>query len=127
MMEMVNLFVGWVAILSGLLSGAVIGMFFEKEDWTGGYDSWRRRMLRLGHISLVGTGLLNLAFALSVRTFARDPDPPLASALFIVGAVTMPAVCGLSAWRRGFRHAFFIPVVSLIAATGIFIYWGFRR
>ncbi len=126
-MEMVNLFVGWAAILGGLLSGAAIGMFFEKEDWAGGYASWRRRMLRLAHISLVGTGLLNLAFALSVRTVHLDPCPPLASGLFIVGAVTMPVVCGLSAWRRIFRHAFFIPVISLVAAAGYFIYSGFRQ
>lgn len=126
MMETVNLFVGWTAILGGLLAGATIGMFFEKEDWAGGYDSWRRRMLRLAHISLVGTGLLNLAFALSARSIHLDPCPPLASALFVVGAVTMPAVCGLSAWRRVFRHAFLIPVFSLVAATGDFIYRGFR-
>ncbi len=125
-METANLFVGWAAILGGLLFGAVVGMFFGKEDWAGGYASWRRRMLRLAHISLVGTGLLNLAFSLSVRTAHLDPCPPLPSVLFIVGAVTMPVVCGLSAWRRVFRHAFFIPVISLVAATGDFIYKGFR-
>ncbi len=125
-METANLLVGWIAILAGLLSGAVIGMFFDREDWAGGYASWRRRMLRLAHISLVGTGLLNLAFSLSVRAARPEPCPPLASVLFIVGAVTMPSVCGLSAWRRVFRHAFFIPVISLIAATGDYIYRVFR-
>ena len=125
-METANLFVGWAAILGGLLFGAVIGIFFDREDWAGGYVSWRRRMLRLAHITLVGTGLLNLAFSFSVRAARLEPCPPLASVLFIAGAVTMPAVCGLSAWRRIFRHAFFIPVICLIAATGDFIYKGFR-
>jgi hypothetical protein len=116
-MESTNLLVGWIAILGGLLAGAAVGMFFEKEDWAGGYGSWRRRMLRLTHISMVGTGLLNLAFALSARSMHLDPYPLLPSVLFVVGAITMPAVCGLSAWRRVFRHAFFIPVLSLVAAT----------
>lgn len=124
-MEEVNLFVGWVVILVGLLAGAAFGMFFDREDWLGGYGSWRRRMLRLAHISLVGTGLLNLAFALSVRNLQIESCPRLASALFILGAVTMPAVCCLSAWRRAFRHAFFVPVLSLVLATADFVYRGF--
>ena len=125
-MEAMNLYIGWIAVLGGLLAGATAGMFFDKEDWLGGYGSWRRRMLRLAHISLVGTGLLNLAFALSVRSLRMEPCPRLASGLFILGAATMPVVCGLSAWRRYFRHAFFVPVLSLVLATAEFIYRGFR-
>ncbi|HMF37455.1 MAG TPA: hypothetical protein VKF17_12475, partial [Isosphaeraceae bacterium] len=60
-----NLTVAWLAILLGLISGTLLGLFFHREDWLGGYGSWRRRMLRLGHISFFGTGLLNLSFALS--------------------------------------------------------------
>jgi hypothetical protein len=62
-----NFFVAWIAILVGLISGTVLGVFFHDERWMGGYASWRRRMVRLGHIAFLGTGLLNLAFALSVR------------------------------------------------------------
>ena len=58
-----NLSVGWIMILLGLFAGAVVGMFFHDDQWLGGYGSWRRRMLRLTHISLLGTGALNLAFA----------------------------------------------------------------
>ena len=120
----VNLCVGWVAILLGLLAGAVIGIFFHDASWLGGYDSWRRRMVRLGHISLVGTGLLNLAFALSVDLMRMTSAPLIASILFVVGAATMPLVCFLSAWQPLMRHLFFIPVVSLLVATGDFIYHG---
>ncbi len=67
-MALVNLYAGWIAILVGLVAGASIGLFFHREEWLGGYDSWRRRMLRLAHISLVGTGLLNLAFAFSCNS-----------------------------------------------------------
>ncbi len=111
-----NLVVGWIAILAGLVAGAGIGLFFHDEAWLGGYGSWRRRMLRLTHISLVGTGLLNLAFALSAG--ALHYVPRLGAALFVVGAVAMPLVCAASAWRPAARHLFFIPVLSLIIATG---------
>jgi len=123
-MAQVNLTLGWIAILAGLGVGAGIGMFFHREDWLGGYGSWRRRMLRLAHISLVGTGLLNLAFALSVSTLHIDPCPRGASLLFLVGAGTMPSVCALSAWRPAFRRLFFIPVLSLVAATADFLVRG---
>jgi hypothetical protein len=123
-MASLNLNVGWIAILAGLLAGAVIGMFFHAEDWLGGYDSLRRRMLRLAHISMVGTGLLNLAFALSVDHLRISPVPYLASVLLVVGAAAMPTVCLLSAWRKAMRHLFFIPVLSLVVATADFIYRG---
>ena len=49
------------------------------------------------------------------------PDPPEsarhAALGFLVGGVTMPTVCFLTAWRRGFRHAFVVPVVALVIAA----------
>ena len=123
----VNLAVGWVAVLAGLVAGATIGMFFHQDAWLGGYASWRRRMLRLAHISLVGTGLLNVGFALSAGALGADPIPRLASALFVVGAVTMPLVCALSACWSVVRHLFFVPVLSLVVATADFLFWGLSR
>jgi hypothetical protein len=120
-----NLAAGWIAILAGLLAGAGIGMFFHDPNWLGGYNSWRRRMLRLVHISLVGTGLLNIAFALSARAFDLNPPPRLASILFLAGAVTMPLVCALAAWRSWLRHLFFIPVLCLVLAAAELIWRGF--
>ena len=125
MIPLLNLWVGWFAILVGLLTGATIGMFFHSEHWLEGYGSWRRRMLRLVHISMIGTGLLNLAFAFSVDYVQLGHCPQIASVLFVVGAVTMPLVCGLSAWRISFRHLFFVPVLSLTVAAADFIIEGF--
>ena len=90
-MAQLNLCVGWIAILAGLLAGATIGMFFHADEWLGGYQSWRRRMLRLTHISLVGTGLLNLAFALSVDYLKMDQAPRIASILFVVAILKKEA------------------------------------
>ena len=74
-MREINLLVAWVAILIGLLTGTALGLFFHDESWLGGYGSWRRRLMRLGHISFFGTGFLNLAFILSVK----PPAPGKAS------------------------------------------------
>lgn len=113
-----NILFAWCWILLGLISGTGIGLFFHQRDWLGGYDSWRRRMVRLGHISFLGTGLLNLGFGLSITAFPLMTQPAMASMAFILGAVSMPLVCFLSAWKDWYRHLFFIPVGSLIGGTG---------
>jgi hypothetical protein len=103
---------------AGALSGAAIGLFFHQDGWLGGYGSFRRRLMRLGHIAFFGLGILNVLFAVSIA--ARPPDSsllPLASAGFWIAAVTMPACCFLAAWRKPLRHLFPIPVLALV--TGI--------
>lgn len=114
MMENLNLLSGWIGVLGGVLSGALIGLFFHRDDWIGGYGSFARRLLRLGHISFFGIGFLNFALAL---TFISVNLPPLhmqvAAYAMVIGAVTMPLMCFLTAWRKVFRHLFFIPVLSV--------------
>ena len=41
-----NLIAGWLGMLAGVLSGAILGLFFHREDWMGGYGSYRRRLAR---------------------------------------------------------------------------------
>jgi hypothetical protein len=117
-----NLLVGWGAIGAGVLSGAIIGLFFHREDWMGGYASFRRRLTRLGHISFFGMGLLNVLFAVSLvhlpasAVYARS-----ASMALVAAAVTMPLCCFLTAWRTPWRHLFPVPVVATIAAVGLLL------
>jgi hypothetical protein len=122
-----NFHAAWLWILAGLLTGTAIGLFFHDPDWMGGYASWRRRMMRLGHISFFGTGFLNLAFVLSAEHLHLSKPPPVASAGFLLGAISMPLICFLSAWRPLFRRLFFIPVASLIVATCDFLVQGLWR
>lgn len=116
-----NLIVGWVGVLLGVAAGAVMGLSFWREDWLGGYGSWRRRMVRLAHISFFGLGFINVAFALSVAHLAVPAGPAVAAASYCLcaGAATMPLVCYLSAWRQPFRHLFPIPVVAVAAGVAI--------
>lgn len=118
----INLHAAWVGILLGFVAGAVIGIFFHSEEWLGGYGSWRRRMLRLAHISFFGLAFINLAFFFSVSFLGIKGATVLPSRLFVVGAATMPAVCYLSAFKKSFRHLFFIPVLSLTVGAGVFIF-----
>ncbi|HRD89710.1 MAG TPA: hypothetical protein PK752_15835, partial [Accumulibacter sp.] len=94
----INLWMAWIGILLGLLSGALIGLFFHRDEWLGGYGSWRRRLLRLGHISFFGIAFLNLAFANTVSLMGAA-TPAFAAWSLVAGAVLMPAICFLAAWR----------------------------
>jgi hypothetical protein len=56
-------------------------------------------------------------FALSPWPAPGSTSGRVASLCFIVGAVTMPSVCFLTAWRPGFRHVFALPVTALVLAV----------
>lgn len=113
-----NILVGWVAMLSGVISGAAIGLFFHIDTWAGGYASFRRRMLRLAHISFFGLGFINLMYGLTLLAIPLPrPLSTVGSLGLIVGVITMPLCCYLTAWKTGFRHLFPVPVLGV--ATGI--------
>ena len=125
--QQLSLLTGWTGFLGGVLSGAVMGLLFHREDWLGGYGSWRRRMLRLAHISFFGLGFINLAFALTAARWGFDgAGAPFrfAPSLLVAGAAAMPAVCYLAAWRRPMRHLFPVPVALLLSGVGLFLAWG---
>jgi hypothetical protein len=119
-----NVWAAWIGIALGLLSGTIQGLFFASEDWLGGYGSWPRRMLRLGHISFFGIAFLNLAYANTLHLLGAGQYALLPSLLLVAGAVLMPTVCYLAAWRKPLRHLFFMPVLSLLGAASLFITGG---
>lgn len=123
----INLYAGWTGILLGFLAGVVPGLFFWQEGWLGGYGSWRRRLVRLAHVSFFGLGFINIGFGLTAQGsgFAGAGLPfALASGLLVAGALTMPAVCYLAAWRQPLRNLFPVPVLCLVAGVGTFLVWG---
>lgn len=123
-MEKINLYVAWITMVFGALIGALSGLFFHKQEWFGGYSSWQRRMIRLGHISLFGIAFINIAFVFTVYYLRINSNILVPSRLLIIGSITMPIVCILSAYKKFFRHLFFIPVLSVLAAMIIFTVWG---
>jgi len=117
---MINIHAAWIGFFLGCLAGAIPGLFFHQKDWLGGYAGWPRRLVRLGHISFFGIGLFNLSFALTVSRLGFEEGLEVTSILLIVAAVAMPLVCYLSAWKKLFRHLFFIPAMSAIVGIGLF-------
>jgi hypothetical protein len=119
---MVNLHFAWAGILLGAVAGAVQGLFFHDEDWLGGYGSWRRRMLRLGHISFFGIAIINVAFFLTLNALGIHEGHEVSSLLLVIAVFTMPLLCYLSAFRKAFRHLFFIPTLSVIVAVALLLW-----
>ena len=117
-----NLYAAWIGLLLGVLSGIISGLFFHDESWLGGYATWPRRLIRLGHISLFGLGFINLAFFLTAQALEIRSGLTASALLLLIGAATMPTVCYLAAFRKPFRHLFFVPVLSVGFGITIFLW-----
>lgn len=93
-----SLMTGWVGFLGGVISGAIMGLMFHRENWLGGYGSQPRRMVRLGHISFFGIGLINLFYALSLAPLGVPTAAArIGSTALLVALIMMPTVCFLTA------------------------------
>ena len=113
---MLNLAFGWVWITMGFLSGALLGMGFQRDDFMGGYDSWPRRLARLGHIAFFGTGFLNVLLGLTLLGLgdrAGSLTWNLAQGGLVVGAIAMPVCCFIAAMSKKAKPIFVVPVVAL--------------
>lgn len=106
----------WIGMLAGTIAGAVLGLFFHGEQWMGGYASFRRRMMRLGHIACFGLAFVNFLFGMTCQMLQlNSPLAHWAACAFILGAIAMPTCCFLAAWKKPFRHLFPLPVTSIAA------------
>jgi hypothetical protein len=115
--HLLNWYAGWCLLLTAFITGAGVGLFFHKPDFLGGYDSFRRRVLRLGHIALAALGMMNVLYSVSPWPPSSSWRADAASVCFLAGGVLMPAVCFLTSWKTPFRHLFFLPVTALILAV----------
>jgi len=118
-----NWYAGWTLILAAFLTGAGIGLFFHREDFWGGYTSFRRRLVRLGHIAFAALGALNVLFSIATPDEA-SASIHVASVLLLIGAISMSTICFLTAWRESFRRLFFIPATSLMLAVVLVLVGG---
>lgn len=108
--------IGWSLVLTGFVTGALLGLGFFHAAFLGGYDSFRRRIWRLGHVACVALGGL-LVVVSTLPRVAGSEWTTVADHAFITGALAMPTVCLLAGWRAPLRHLFFIPVLALL--TGV--------
>src|SRR2546426_5896084 len=120
---LLNLMLAWLWIVLGFVSGLVLGLFFDREDWLGGYTSFKRRLYRLAHISFFGLAIVNSLFYFTAQRFSHASlAVNVASWGFVAGAFSMPICCFILAHRPRLRALFLIPVISLITA-GILTLW----
>jgi hypothetical protein len=113
--------------LLGFASGFALGLNFQRDDWLGGYGSYKRRLYRLAHISFFGLGFMNLIFYLTARgSLPATELLKIASSGFIIGAVSMPICCFIMAHRPKWRALFLIPVSSLMTG-GVLTIWEIAK
>ena len=123
--QLLNWYAGWGLILAAFVTGAAVGTRFHRDDFWGGYASFRRRIVRLGHVALAALGMLNVIVALAASAFVlHEPLHRVASVCFVIGGVTMPAVCFLTGWREPLRRLFFVPVAALVVAVILMLAGG---
>ena len=115
-MPQINLVAAWLGILLGFISGMLMGLCFHREQWLGGYGSFKRRLYRLAHISFFGLGVVNLCFFFTARALNLSGSiVTIASCCLLVGAVAMPLCCVATAHYPRTRPLFGVPVLSLLA------------
>jgi hypothetical protein len=114
----INLTLAWLGMALAFASGSVLGLKFHREDWLGGYGSFRRRLYRLGHISFFGLAVVNFMFYFTSRLPALEgASLAVASWAFVIGAIAMPVCCFIMAHQPKLRLLFLIPVLSLIVGS----------
>lgn len=122
-----NLLFAWAWIVAGFASGLIMGLFFNREQWLGGYTSLKRRLFRLTHISFFGLGAVNLMYYFTAR-FALTVSgwQEIAAWGFVVGGITMPLACVIMAcWTRA-KGVFAVPVISLLL-SGVLTIWELTK
>lgn len=116
-MNSLSVTIGWWLVAVGFISGGLIGLLAQNEQFLGGYTSRPRRLVRLGHIALIALGALNVAWPLT--TTAKSPSylTSIIQSCFAVGGLTMGPVCFLTAWRWSCRPLFILPATVLIVGA----------
>jgi hypothetical protein len=66
-----NIFAGWIGMLLGAVLGMAFGLRADSREWAGGYGSFRRQALRLGHIAAFALGIINVLYGLMGRLWDR--------------------------------------------------------
>jgi|GEM_PF-977317 len=111
-----NWYFGWCLLGLAFLTGAAIGLAFFQEDFWGGYSSFQRRVIRLGHVSLATMGLVNVLYGVSPWPTPYSASASMAGLLFVLGGITLPGVFFLAGWRPGFRLGLCVPALLLCLA-----------
>ncbi len=116
----INILFGWAWMCVGFLSGMILGLRAEGEQWLGGYASLTRRYLRLAHVAFVALYIINILYGKELGTIDLPNNfKTIGSALMIFGAAGVPLACISAAFLRKTRY--FLPVPATAVLTGVII------
>ncbi len=120
-----NIAVGWCGMGLGALLGMTFGLWAADRHWAGGYGSFRRQAMRLGHVAAFALGIINVLYGVCGPRLGLLPPwaLPVGGLAMIAGALLMPLVCLLSAWREPCKYLFPIPASCVTLGVAIQV-WG---
>ena len=118
----INILFGWAWMCVGFLSGMILGLRAEGEQWLGGYDSLTRRYLRLAHVAFVALSIINVLYGKELGTIdLPNHFKNIGSALMIFGAAGVPLACISAAFLRKTRYLLPVPAAAVLIGVIILL------
>jgi hypothetical protein len=106
----------------GFLSGMILGLLAEGEQWLGGYASLTRRYLRLAHVAFVALSIINILYGKELGTIdLPNHFKNIGSALMIFGAAGVPLACISAAFLRKTRYLLPVPAAAVLIGVIILL------
>ena len=118
----INILFGWGWMCVGFLSGMILGLRAEGEQWLGGYASLTRRYLRLAHVAFVALSIINILYGKELGTIdLPNHFKNIGSALMIFGAAGVPLACISAAFLRKTRYLLPVPAAAVLMGVIILL------
>jgi len=118
----INILFGWAWMCVGFLSGMILGLRAEGEQWLGGYVSVTRRYLRLAHVAFVALSIINILYGKELGTIdLPNHFKNIGSALMIFGAAGVPLACISAAFLRKTRYLLPVPAAAVLIGVIILL------
>ncbi len=126
-----NISFGWIWILSGIIIGAIMGMWSFNGPLAspvGDYTSLPRRLLRLSHIAFIALAVINILYGYEIdKIKAKEKLKKIGSNFMIYGAVLMPLILLMSVFFEVFKYLTVIPTTLIIIALFIMVYGKIKK
>lgn len=126
-----NIIAGWLTMVTGILSGATIGLWafagpFPTPPGHKNYTDLPRRMVRLAHIALIALPLINIVYGQFIDMVPlSDSLKYFGSRSMIVCMIGVPLFLVLGSLWLPFKYVEVIPVTAGAIALGIMCYGHF--
>jgi len=98
----------------------------DVPSWIGAYDDTSRRLVRLGHIALIGLGILDILLGRELPHSRLGPRlRRVASLAMIFGNAFLPLTLFAAGFQRPLKYAMALPATSVFVAL-VLAAWGAR-